>query len=339
MKPALFKATVIGAFITANALFAATLDDVQSRGELNCGISTGLNGFASKNGSDVWSGFDVDFCRAVAAAVLSDPFAVNFVPTTAETRFDDLASGDIDIIARNTTWTFTRDVGMEFQFAGINYYDGQGFMVRRKLGATSVTELDGAKICVNAATTTEQNLTDFFRSSEDDFEFIQTNTSAEAEQLYLAGECDVYTADASALAASLATFASSDQHIILPEIISNEPFGLVVRGGDQGWEDVVRWVLNALIAAEELGVTSVNVEELSQAKNENAEINRLLGTEGNFGEQLGLSPDWAKNAIAAVGNYGEIFENNIGKNSPIGLLRGFNALWSDFGLLSALPFR
>jgi len=317
---------------------AATLDDVKARGNLNCGVTTGLVGFAAPDANGVWQGFDVGVCRAVAAAVFGDPMAVEFVPTTGQTRFTALASGEIDMLARNTTWTFTRDVDLKFEFTGINYYDGQGFMVPSDLGVSSAKELDGATVCIQTGTTTELNLADFFRVNNISYEPVPIETNAEAQQLYLAGSCDVYTTDASGLAATRATFEAPGDHVILPEIISKEPLGPLVRHGDHEWGDIVRWTLNALVASEELGVTSANVEELSAGTN-NPEINRLLGTEGELGAMLGLEADWAKNAIMAGGNYGELFEKNIGENTPIGLARGLNAQWTEGGLIYSPPFR
>ncbi|MEQ8443272.1 MAG: amino acid ABC transporter substrate-binding protein [Alphaproteobacteria bacterium] len=324
--------------LSATAAHATTLEDVRAKGSIACGVSTGLVGFAAPNADGVWEGFDVAVCRAVAAAVLGDPNAVEFVPTTGQTRFTALASGEVDLLARNTTWTFSRDVDLKFEFVGVNYYDGQGFMVPAALGVSSATELDGATVCIQTGTTTELNLADFFRSNNISYEPVPIETNAEAQQQYLAGACDVYTTDASGLAATRATFENPGDHVVLPEIISKEPLGPLVRHGDNQWGDIVRWTLNALITAEELGVTAANLDEMSEGTN-NPEINRLLGTEGNLGEMLGLDADWAKRAIAVSGNYGEIFYANIGENTPIGLARGLNAQWTDGGLLYSPPFR
>ncbi len=339
MKKTAFYGALTVAGFAASMASAATLDDVKERGTLNCGVTTGLVGFASPDANGVWTGFDVGVCRAVAAAVLGDSDAVEFVPTTGKTRFTSLASGEIDMLARNTTWTFSRDVDLKFEFVGINYYDGQGFMVPRDLGVSSAKDLDGATVCIQTGTTTELNLADFFRSNSISYEPVPIETNAEAQQQYLAGACDVYTTDASGLAATRASFENPGDHVLLPEIISKEPLGPLVRHGDNDWGDIVRWTLNALIAAEELGVTSANVEELAAAPTGNPEVNRLLGTEGELGAMLGLEADWAKNAIAAGGNYGELFEKNIGENTPIGLARGLNAQWTDGGLLYSPPFR
>ena len=339
MKKTVFFGALTVAGIAAGAASAATLDDVKARGTLNCGVTTGLVGFAAPDANGVWQGFDVAVCRAVAAAVLGDPMAVEFVPTTGQTRFTALASGEIDVLARNTTWTFSRDVDLKFEFIGVNYYDGQGFMVPKALGVSSAKELDGATVCIQTGTTTELNLADFFRVNNISYEPVPIETNAEAQQQYLAGACDVYTTDASGLAATRASFEAPGDHVILPEIISKEPLGPLVRHGDSEWGDIVRWTLNALVAAEEYGVTSANIGELSAAPGNNPEINRLLGTEGELGAMFGLEADWAKKAIMANGNYGEIFEKTIGENTPIGLSRGLNAQWTEGGLLYSPPFR
>ena len=338
MKKSVFLGALTVAGLAAGASAAATLDDVKARGTLNCGVTTGLTGFAAPDANGVWEGFDVGVCRAVAAAVLGDPNAVEFIPTTGQTRFTALASGEIDMLARNTTWTFSRDVDLKFEFVGVNYYDGQGFMVPRELGVSSAKDLDGATVCIQTGTTTELNLADFFRANNISYEPVPIETNAEAQQQYLAGACDVYTTDASGLAATRATFENPGDHVVLPEIVSKEPLGPLVRHGDNEWADVVRWTLNALSSAEEMGITSANIEELSAGTN-NPEINRILGTEGELGAMLGLSADWAKNAIMAGGNYGELFEKNIGENTPIGLARGLNAQWTEGGLIYSPPFR
>ncbi len=338
----MIKTTFIGALtfagLAAGMASAATLDDVKAKGELACGITTGVAGFASPDANGNWVGFDVDVCRAVAAAVLGDGDAVRYVPLTSKVRFTALASGEVDMLSRLTTWTFSRDVDLKFTFAGVNYYDGQGFMVPKELGVTSAKELDGATVCIQTGTTTELNLADYFRANGMSYEPVPVETAAESQQNYLAGACDVYTTDASALAASRATFEAPDDHIVLPEIISKEPLGPLVRHGDDQWADIVRWSLNALIAAEELGVTSANLAELSNGS-ENPEINRLLGTAGELGAMLGLDAGWAKNIIAVNGNYGEIFEKHIGESTAIGLARGLNAQWKDGGLQYSPPFR
>jgi general L-amino acid transport system substrate-binding protein len=339
MKKSVVLATLAVAGMAAGMSQASTLDEVKARGSLNCGVTTGLTGFAEPNASGVWEGFDVAVCRAVAAAVFGDPMAVEFVPTTGQTRFTALASGEVDMLARNTTWTFSRDADLKFEFVGVNYYDGQGFMVPASLGVSSALELDGATVCIQTGTTTELNLADFFASNNMSYEPVPIETNAEAQQQYLANACDVYTTDASGLAATRATFENPGDHVLLPEIISKEPLGPLVRHGDNEWGDIVRWSLNALIAAEELGITSANIAELAAAPGQNPEINRILGTEGDLGAMLGLEPNWAVNAISAGGNYGEIFERYLGESTPIGLARGLNAQWTDGGLLYTPPFR
>jgi general L-amino acid transport system substrate-binding protein len=339
MKKTVFFGALTVAGLAAGVASAATLDDVKARGSLNCGVTTGLVGFAAPDANGVWEGFDVGICRAVAAAIFGDPTAVEFVPTTGQTRFTALASGEIDLLARNTTWTMSRDTDLKFDFVGVNYYDGQGFMVPKALGVTSAKDLDGATVCIQTGTTTELNLADFFRTNGISYEPVPIETNAEAQQQYLAGACDVYTTDASGLAATRATFENPDEHALLPEIISKEPLGPLVRHGDNEWGDIAMWVLNALVSAEEMGITSANIAELSAAPTNNPEINRILGTEGELGAMIGLEADWAKNAIAAGGNYGELFEQNIGEATPIGLARGLNAQWTEGGLIYSPPFR
>ena len=339
MKKTVLFGTLAVAGLTAAAASAATLDDVKARGHLNCGVTTGLAGFAAPDANGVWEGFDVDVCRAVAAAIFGDKNAVEFVPTTGETRFTALSSGEIDLLARNTTWTFSRDTELKFDFVGVNYYDGQGFIVPKALGVTSAKDLDGATVCIQTGTTTELNLADYFRANNITYQPVPIQTNAEGQQQYLAGACDTYTTDASGLAATRATFEAPDDHVLLPEIISKEPLGPLVRHGDNDWGDIAMWTLNALIAAEELGITSANIAEMAAAPTNNPEVNRLLGTEGELGAMIGLDANWAVNAISAGGNYGEIFERNIGENTPIGLARGLNAQWTDGGLLYSPPFR
>lgn len=339
MKQSVFIGTLAAASVTAGLAAAGTLDDVKAAGELKCGVSTGVVGFAMADASGVWDGFDVAVCRSVAAAVLGDGNKVKFVPTTGKTRFTALASGEVDMLARNTTWTFSRDVDLKFTFVGVNYYDGQGFMVPKALGVSSAKELDGATVCIQTGTTTELNLADFSRANNISYEPVPIETNAEAQAQYLAGACDVFTTDASGLAATRAAFESPDDHVVLPEIISKEPLGPLVRHGDNQWGDIVRWTLNALISAEELGITSANLEKSASASGNNPEINRLLGTEGDLGGMLGLDKTWAVRAIAVNGNYGEIFERNIGEATPVGLARGLNAQWTDGGLIYSPPFR
>ena len=322
----------------AGSAQAGTLEDVQARGVLNCVVSTGVAGFAYPDDAGKWHGFDIDFCRATAAAVLGDPEAIKAVTSTGKTRFTKLNAGEGDVLWRNTTITFSRDVGVKLRFHGVNYYDGQGFMVPKSLGISSAKELDGASVCIQTGTTTELNLADYFHSNGMKYEAVTIETNNEARQNYLAGRCDVYTTDASGLASTRSTFTDPENHVVLPEIISKEPLGPATRHGDDQWSDIVTWVLNATVTAEEKGVTSANVDDM-KASSKDPEVLRLLGVEGNQGAELGLSADWAYNIIKSVGNYGEIFERNIGVNTPIGLARGLNALWTDGGLQYSPPFR
>ena len=339
MKATIGNALVLALMLAlASGVRAGTLEDVQARGVLNCIVNTGIVGFAYTDESGEWQGFDIDFCRAMAAAVLGDPKAIKAVTSTGKTRFTKLNAGEGDVLWRNTTITFSRDVGVKLRFHGVNYYDGQGFMVRKDLGVSSATELDGASVCIQTGTTTELNLADYFHTSGMKYEAVPIETNEEARQNYSQGRCDVYTTDASGLAATRSTFDAPDEHVILPEIISKEPLGPATRHGDDQWSDIVTWVLNATITAEEKGVTSGNVDDMRQSSKD-LEVLRLLGVEGNQGKELGLSADWAYNIIKFVGNYGEIFERNIGVNTPIGLERGLNALWTEGGLQYSPPFR
>ncbi len=323
---------------TVGGAHAATLDDVKSAGELKCGINTGLPGFAFTDDKGNWIGFDVAYCRALAAAVLGNPDKVKYVNLTGKNRFPALASGEIDVLSRNTTWTFSRDVDLGFTFVGVSYYDGQGFLGRTALGIKSAKELDGASVCIQTGTTTELNLADFFRANNIKYEPVPIETNEEARKAYVAERCDVYTTDASGLAATKTTFPDADNHMVFPEIISKEPLGPLVRQGDDRWADVARWTLNVLINAEELGLTQANVAKMA-IKGNNPEINRMLGSEGSLGEKLGLSNTWAVDIIKAGGNYSEIFERYLGKNTALGLARGQNALYKDGGILYAPPIR
>lgn len=317
-----------------------TLAAIKQRGRLNCGVNQGLVGFAYTDNRGAWRGFDVDFCRATAAAIFGDPDAVRFVPLTAEMRFEALRDGRVDVLWRNTSWTMSRDAGGELSFAGINYYDGQGFLVRRALNLNSASELNGARICVQSGSTTELNVEDYFRTRGIEYRPVVVKTEEEARQAYASEECDAFTADISALAAARTTLASPQQHAILPDVISKEPLGPVVRRGDDQWTAVIRWTLNALILGEELGVTKGNVAEL-QRDSQDSRIRRLLGEEGEFGPSVGLPRSWARDAIASGGNYGEIFERNLGQQSALNLARGLNAQWSarPGGLIYGLPIR
>ncbi len=338
MKKSVFLGALAASTVLAGAAMATTLEDVKARGEMICGVNTGLTGFGMADASGTWVGFDVDLCRAVAAAVLGDPTKVKFVPTTGETRFTALSSGEVDLLVRNSTATFTRDVDLKLDFVAINYYDGQGFMVKKDLGVSSAKELDGATVCIQTGTTTELNLADFFKANNMTYTPVTVQDDSEAQRQYLAGACDAYTTDASGLAAARATMADPANHIILPEIISKEPLGPVVRHGDNQWADIVRWTFFALLIAEEKGITKANIEEVASSTTD-PEVRRLLGLEGDMGKMFDLDNNWAKNAIAASGNYGEIFEANIGSATPIGLARGLNALWTQGGLQYAWPLR
>ena len=317
---------------------AGTLDDVRAKGFVQCGVSQGLPGFSNADDAGNWTGIDVDLCRAVAAAVFGDAEAVKFTPLSAKQRFTALSSGEVDILSRNTTWTMTRDTQLGLNFAGVNYYDGQGMMVPTALGVSSATELDGANICTNTGTTTELNITDYFRENGMSFNLVAFEKADEVVAAYDAGRCDVYTTDRSGLAAQRTKLTAPDSHMVLPEIISKEPLGPVVRQGDDNWFNIVRWSLNAMINAEELGVDSSNVNQMTYNDNSPA-INRLIGKEGKFGEELGLSADWAYQIIRQVGNYAESYERNVGPNTPLKLDRGVNALWSKGGILYAAPIR
>ncbi|MEQ8640886.1 MAG: amino acid ABC transporter substrate-binding protein [Alphaproteobacteria bacterium] len=328
-------ATAILAF--TGVASAATLDDVRAKGHVQCGVSQGLPGFSNPDENNNWSGIDVDLCRAVAAAIFDDPNAVRFTPLSAKERFTALQSGEVDILSRNTTWTQSRDTQLGLDFVGVNYYDGQGFMVRKDLGVTSAFELDGASVCTNLGTTTELNMADFFRANNMAYTPVLFEKADEVVAAYDAGRCDAYTTDRSGLAAQRIKLSNPDDHVVLPEIISKEPLGPVVRHGDNQWGDIVRWTLYAMIEAEELGVTSDNVGAMMSSDNPN--IKRLLGSEGALGENLGLTNDWAARIILHVGNYGESYEANVGPATTLGLERGANALWSSGGLMYAMPMR
>ena len=315
----------------------STLKEVQEKGYVQCGVSQGLPGFSNADDSGNWTGLDVDLCRAVAAAVFGDASKVKYSPLSSKQRFTALSSGEVDILSRNTTWTMTRDTQLGLNFAGVNYYDGQGMMVPTSLGATSALELDGANICTNTGTTTELNITDFFTLNNMSFNLVAFEKADEVVAAYDAGRCDVYTTDRSGLAAQRGKLTNPDAHVVLPEIISKEPLGPVVRQGDDQWFNIVRWSLNAMINAEEMGISSANVS--SMMSSENPSVKRLLGTDGNFGGELGISNDWAMNIISQVGNYGESYEKHVGENTPLKLARGVNALWSMGGIMYAPPIR
>ncbi len=320
----------------AAAAEAGTLDQVKARGAVVCGVNPGLAGFGLPDDQGVYKGLDIDECRALAAAIFNDPNKVKYLPVNAKDRPTILASGAVDVLVRNTTWTLSREAGGMF-FTGVNYYDGQAFMARKKLGVDSALKLDGASICVQQGTTSELNLADFFRSHGLKFEAVVFATDEEAVKAYDAGRCDAYTTDSSGLYAERLKMSAPDDHVVLPEIISKEPLGPSVRKDDVAWFEIVQWTHYALVDAEELGVAQGNVDD--RLKSDNPEIRRLLGVEGDFGESLGLTSDWAYRIIKAVGNYGELFERNLGMGSPIKIRRGLNALWTQGGLQYAPPIR
>jgi general L-amino acid transport system substrate-binding protein len=336
-KLLLVLSLLVAGFFTAEAQ-AATLDEVKARGKLLCGVNPGLLGFAAKGEDGAWAGFDVDFCRAVAAAVLGDTTKVDYVPLSAQDRFDKLKSGAVDVLARNTTWTMERETKFPLRFVGVNYMDGQGFLVSKALGVNSVFTMSQAAICFLIGTTTEANVEDFFREREMVFTPIKFGTIDEVVAAYEAGKCDSYTADQSQLYAIRLKLKAPDDHAILPDVISKEPLGPMVRQGDEQWFNIVRWTLFALINAEELDVKAASVDDL-KTNSKIPTIRRLLGLEGTFGVDIGLDADWAARAIKSTGNYAEIFERNLGKSSKLGIERGINALWNAGGLLYVPPVR
>ena len=338
MKKSILFGIIAALGLSSGMAVAGTLDDVKARGNLLCGVSTGSPGFSGVDDSGMNVGFDVDYCRALAAAIFNDPMAVKFVPLSSAVRFTALASGEVDILARNTTWTYSRDTDLKQTFLGVTYYDGQGFMVKKDLGVSSTLELDGATVCIQVGTTTELNLADYFKANNMSYEPVPTTDNAESKQQYLAGACDTYTTDASALHGTRINLENPDDHMVLPEIISKEPLGPLVRHGDDNWADIGRWVLNALVIAEEKGITSANID--SFADTSDAEIHRLLGTgDDDMLAMINMPKDAMYNAIKAVGNYGEIFERNLGESSGINIVRGVNNSWTNGGILYSPPFR
>ncbi|MGE3875625.1 MAG: amino acid ABC transporter substrate-binding protein [Parvibaculaceae bacterium] len=316
---------------------AGTLEDVKAKGFIQCGSNPSLIGFGFPDDQNNWTGFDVDFCRALAAAIFNDPTKVKFTPLSAKERFTALQSGEIDILSRNTTWTMSRDTSLGLKFAGITYYDGQGFMVKKSLGVNSALNLNGASVCTQTGTTTELNLADFFKANNMTYQVVAFEKNEEVLKAYQDGRCDVYTTDQSGLYAERLKLATPDDHIILPEIISKEPLGPVVRQGDDAWFNVVKWTYFALVNAEDLGITQKNIDEMKNSTN--PEIMRFVGKEGDFGTGIGLTNDWAAQIIKHVGNYGEIFERNLGEGTKLKIARGKNALWSKGGLQYAPPIR
>ena len=317
---------------------AQTLKTVTDRGMLSCGVSQGLPGFSNPDDKGNWTGLDVDVCRAIAAAIFNDPSKVKFVPLSAKDRFTALQSSTVDVLSRNSTWTLSRDTSLGFNYTGIAYYDGQGFMVRKALKVNSALELNSASICVQTGTTNEQNVGDYFKANNMKYELIAFATADEAIKAYESGRCDVFTSDVSQLYAMRLKFATPADHAVLPEVISKEPLGPMVRHGDDQWFDIVKWTLFALINAEELGITQKNVEEMAKSSTK-PEIRRMLGSEDNLGETLGLPKDWVVRIVKAVGNYGEMFDRNVGAGSKLGIARGLNKLWNQGGIQYAPPLR
>jgi len=346
------KNKIISFFLGTAALMAAatvaqagTLDEVRQKGFVQCGVSQGLIGFSSPDEQNNWTGMDVDFCRAVAAAIFNDPTKVKFTPLTAKERFTALQSGEIDLLSRNTTWTMSRDTSLGLKFVGVMYYDGQGFIINSKKfpEVKSAMQLGGATVCTQTGTSTELNVSDFFKSNGLEYKLVTFEKNEQAFGAYKDGRCDAYTTDQSGLYAQKLTLPTPEDHVVLPEVISKEPLGPVVRQGDDAWFNVVKWTYFSLVNAEELGITSKNVDEMMKSKN--PEVQRLLGvvsedgTEPGFGTGLGLDEAWVVYIIKAVGNYGEIFERNVGPNTPLKIARGKNALWKDGGLQYAPPVR
>src|SRR5690554_2266311 len=324
--------------VAAPAAYADLLDTVMERGYVQCGVTEGVPGFSNPDENNNWTGLEVDYCRAVAAAIFDDPEAVRYTPLTTATRFESLSNGNIDILSRTTTWTMSRDTDLGISFVGVTFYDGQGFVVRTADGISSTLDLDGAAVCIQSGTTTELNATDYFAANGmDASNFLTFPSRSETIQAYLDGRCDTYSTDASGLAADRTKFPAPADHIILPEIISKEPLGPSVRQGDTRWFNLARWTLYAWIGAEELGVTSENVDEMLGS--DNPEIMRLLGVEGDFGAPIGLTADWAYRIIKHVGNYGESYEANVGPNTALALDRGLNALWTNGGIQYPMPIR
>jgi len=318
---------------------AGTLESVKAKGFIQCGVNANLSGFGSQDKDGNYKGLDIDFCHAVAAAVFGDATKVKFTPLSAKDRFPALQSGEVDVLARNTTWTASRDSQLGFDFRAVNYYDGQGFMVRKEIGVKSALELSGAAVCVQSGTTTELNLADYFKANKLEYKPVVFEKQEEVDAAYGAGRCDVYTTDQSGLYSIRLNLANPADHIILPEIISKEPLGPAVRQGDSQWFDIISYTHYAMVTAEEFGITTANVDEM--VKSENPDIKRFLGEEKDetIGKDLGLDEKWAYNIIKQVGNYGESFERNVGEGSPLKIKRGLNALWSKGGLQYAPPIR
>lgn len=320
----------------ATSARASTLDDVKAKGFIQCGVNQGLPGFSNTDDKGDWTGIDVDVCRAAAAAIFGDPQKVKFTPLSTKERFAALQSGEIDVLSRNTSWTVSRDASLGL-FTGVTYYDGQGFLARKALGVETALKLDGATICAQTGTTTELNVADYFRTNNLKYEIVVFEKGNEAIQAYESQRCDVFTSDVSQLYAQRLKLAKPDENVVLPEIISKEPLGPMVRFGDDQWFNVIKWALFAMINAEELDITQANVDSMKSSAN--PEIRRFLGLDGGFGQKLGLPNDWAFQVVKTVGNYGESFERNVGQGSPLKIKRGVNALWTKGGIQYAPPIR
>lgn len=333
-KLALLLSAVV---LVPNLVLASTLQDVVKKDKVTCGVSTGNAGFSSTNSKGEWIGLDVDFCKSVAAAVLGDASKVTYIPLTSVERLTALQTGEIDLLARTTTWTSSRDTSQGLNFTGVNYYDGQGFLVKKNLGVTSAKELDGATFCIQSGTTTELNLTDYFKTHKMEYKAVTYDNANQTIEGFKSGRCDVLTTDASSLYGLILKLEDPDSAFVLPDIISKEPLGPVVRQGDDQWFNIVRWVMFATIEAEELGVNSSNVDAM--LKSSNPSVKRLLGLSGRTGQEMGIKNDWAYQIVKQVGNYGEVFDQNVGKDSPLKIERGLNNLWNKGGLMYPMPIR
>ena len=337
MKTTLLTAAITCAALASSAAHAGTLDDIKKRGELRCGVTQALAGFSVADDKGRWTGLDVDYCRALASAIFHNPEKVTFRPTSSKERFTVLQSGEIDVLARVTTWTTSRDVDMPFDFIGVNYYDGQGFMVRKDLGIKSVKDLSGASICTNTGTSTETNMADYFKANGLEYKPVIFEKSEEVKSAYDAGRCDAYSSDVSGLYVQRKLLANPDAHDILPEVISKEPLGPLVRQEDPAFKDLAAWTHHCMVNAEEYGVTQANVDEMKNSNNPN--IRRLLGVEANGADKLGVGQDFCYHIVKNIGNYGEAYDRNVGKTSPLAIERGLNRLWNQGGIMFAPPLR